>query len=530
MRFYSLILLIGLPMLALSLAAPKPLPQRESVLLAIDALGLSDDNAALIKTNEDVLSLEQLVEILRFSSDPTVIADAQWFDVSKYSTWDDYNFRRPQGDVIMGVLARRDLFLDAALALNNRTLTNMSPQALAALAFSQVYVEEKWDHQPPWDGDSNDIFNWIHPDVIANPNIFRYVQGDYLYQARVESWWVTYWSSLMGVLNGKGVGRGTDEDAVIGDMRPPAANVPRLAGYGYPVGNQLFMQTAETVYWYADYLKSGSQRYGTFQPGRLDTQIHFPADLTQFLEALETESSQSVGISEMLNSTFAADLRRELQLPETAAFWNVVRFLYAAARQREGGGSPLHPENGQPAIMALQYQLRTPFPVGRKTDEVSAFALLTTVYADSILLDFTNWDIEKGALIVFPVNESRSDNIHRLVSERNKAIRVVEQMGSEVDYPNATHVAGSRGLGFNLATQLDDPAHGDFLPYTPEEALALVMALVVEARDYAVESSQFTFCNSPLLKAAYEHAHQAAEPGDKKPVSWTILAGSLCSV
>ncbi|HSS99944.1 MAG TPA: hypothetical protein VLK33_23075, partial [Terriglobales bacterium] len=198
------------------------------------------------------------------------------------------------------------------------------------------------------------------------------------------------------------------------------------------------------------------------------------------------------------------------------------------ARQREGGGSPDHPENGQPEIMALQYGKRTPVPVGRKSNQISAFALLTTVYADSILLDFTNWDMASENLIVPPVNESRTDNLHRQVSERNKAIRVVEQMGNELAYPNATHIAGSRGLGFNLVTQIDDPTQGDFLPYTPEEAYALVMALSVESRDYDVESSRLTLCNSPLLKTAYEHAHQPANLGDKMP-AWADLIGNLCT-
>ena len=123
-----------------------------------------------------------------------------------------------------------------------------------------------------------------------------------------------------------------------------------------------------------------------------------------------------------------------------------MRFVHAGARQREGGASPDFPGNGQPAIFALRYGERSPEPGGRAVADVSAFALLTTVYSDSILLDFTNWDANRAALIVTPGDMSRSDGIDRQVSERNKAIYVIEHLGSEAIYPNATHVSGSRGL------------------------------------------------------------------------------------
>jgi len=174
------------------------------------------------------------------------------------------------------------------------------------------------------------------------------------------------------------------------------------------------------------------------------------------------------------------------------------------------------------ALIALRYRARTSQPVGRQTDEISAFSLLTTVYSDSILLDFTNWDSSRQALIHAPVDADRSDGIDRQVSERNKAILVVEQMGNENAYPNATHVAGSRGLGFSLTTQYDDPQHGDFLPYTPAEAQALVDALVVEARDFGIAASQQTLCSSPLLKQGYEAYAGMVE------TSWSAAVGTLC--
>ncbi len=178
--------------------------------------------------------------------------------------------------------------------------------------------------------------------------------------------------------------------------------------------------------------------------------------------------------------------------------------------------------------MALRYATRTSQPVGRKQAEVSAFSMLTTVYSDSILLDFTNWDASRNALLVAPTDGNRSDGINRQVSERNKAIEVIEQMGDEAAYPNATHVAGSRGLGFHLTTQYADPVNGDFLPYTPYEAYALVSVLSMEARDYGVDASRVTLCNSPLLKLGYEtYAKEQDAQGDPA-AAWTAEVGDLC--
>jgi hypothetical protein len=494
-------------------------PQKEERIAALAAAGVHADDMALIRANLPHLTLDHLDEIARFLPDPSVIADSRWFDVSAYSSWNDYNFNRPIGDTVLTILARRDLFLDASRQLNNPALTNMTPQALAALTFAQVYVEEKWDQQPPWDGDPNPIFNWVHPAVLDQPNLSRFLHGDELDRLRVEYWWATYWSLPLGILGPFGITKGTDTDEALRGMRPPNGLAPRLAGYAYPVGNQLYLQTAETVYWYADYLTYGAQRYGPFEPQPLDTTIHAPTGAPPIDEI----PSDYPGLWQLLNAPFAADLRRELTQPERAAFWNVMRFVHAGARQREGGAAPDTPQNGQPSLFALRYAERTSQPVGRPTHEISAFALITTVYSDSLLLDFTNWNTDSGALIVQPVDTTRSDGIHRLVSERNKAIFVIEQMGSEVNYPNATHVSGSRGLDVHLTTRYTDPVGGDFLPYTGSEAAALVQALVMEARDYQINASRVTLCNSPLLRAGYEeHAAQVGE------ASWDEQVGELC--
>ncbi len=508
--------------------------QKASQLSEFAVAGIHPDDLRLIETNLNQLSLEQLTEIYRFTTNATLIADSKWFDISGYISWDDYNYYRPIGDMVLSILARRDLFFDPARQLNNRALTNMSSEALAALTFSQVYVEEKWDHEVPWDGDPNEIFNWVHPAITDNPNWFTLRDGDFLYRERVAYWWATYWSLPLMVSFRIGNGTGSDFDLALSGMRPPTSNSPRLAGYSYPLGNQLYLQTAETVYWYGDYLHYGRTRYGEIEPHSLDTGIRFPAgshEIWQASDSLEArfwlesvpEFALYPGLWGLFAASFGRQLRVELTQPETAAFWNVMRYLYAAARQREGGASPEHPENGQPAVIALRYEERTPQPVGRSTAEVSAFALLTTVYSDSILLDFTNWDVSNNTLIHMPADTARSDGLHRQISERNKAIRVIEQMGNELTYSNATHIAGSRGLGFNLITQYEDAENGDFLPYTAYESRALVMALVSEARDYGIVDSQMTLCNSPLLRTGYEITAENDEV-----FAWDTLVGDLC--
>ena len=179
-----------------------------------------------------------------------------------------------------------------------------------------------------------------------------------------------------------------------------------------------------------------------------------------------------------------------------------MRFLHAGARQREGGGSAERPGDNQPAIIALKYTERSARPQGRSRADISAFALMTTVYSDSILLDFTNWNASDETLIVHPLDESRTDGVHRRISERNKAIRVVEQMGDENLYHHAAYVAGSLGLGLRLKTQYEQP-EGDYLPYTAEEAIFLTNALFQEALEYGVEESREILCNAPQLKIGY---------------------------
>lgn len=294
---------------------------------------------------------------------------------------------------------------------------------------------------------------------------------------------------------------GDDTQAILTYIQPPISNVPRLAGYSYPIGNQLYLQTAETLLWYVDYLQVGDIRYGDVRRTELDTQIVLPEYADSIL-IFSSESQLVEELSTLLNAPFADELRLELTHPETASFWNVMRFVHAGARQREGGGSPEFPGNNQPSLIALRYEERTKEPVGRATSDISTFAIITTVYSDSILLDFTNWDEQNQSIIVSPIDSLRSDGIHRRLSERNKAIQVIEQMGDENRYTNATHIVGSRGLGLQLVTQYEN-SEGDFLPYTPEEAYYLVSALITEYEQHGIELSRQTLCNAPLLQSGY---------------------------
>ncbi len=485
---------------ALSLLGLRPAQTREDLLLALRASNIHADDLALFEAHEAELSIDQLRSMLEFLPDKLVVADSRFFSIADYNDWLEYNFARPLGDVIHSNLARRDLFLDPARQLNNPAITNMSAEALAALVFSQTYVEEKWDHTVPWDGDANAVFNWIQPELLIRPRRDDYRAGDFLYRERVRYWFATFEPEFLAAQ-----GEGDDVKAALYHIRAPTPNVPRLAGYSYPIGNQLYLQTAETLLWYADYLTASPRRYGFSPSVDVETSIDLPQDTTAILAAIPPADWQYAdipGLYGLLHAPFAGEMRRELSHPETAAFWNVMRFVQAGARQREGGGSDERRGDNQPAIMALRYADRSEVPNGRSREDISAFSLMTTVYSDSILLDFSNWNNEAYTLIVSPLDASRSDGIHRRLSERNKAIRVIEQMGDEKDYSHATHVSGSLGLGLQLVTQYNDP-RGDFLPYTPEEAYFLARALVLEATEFDAREAAETLCHSPLLLAGF---------------------------
>lgn len=218
--------------------------QDKAELILLLSEVLNDEDFALIDDNLNDLTSEQLQHIYDFMTDPLIIANEEWFDVSDYDNWEDYNFYRPIDEQLITILGRRDIFLDPARQLNNPSLTNMSDAALAALTFSQVYVEETWDQVPPWDSDPNTQFNWVHPDLLETPSLSRYITDGFLYQERVGYWYATHWSAILAFTNYFNIGNGTDEQLILNQLD---YQTPRLAGYAYPLGNQLYLFIEETV-------------------------------------------------------------------------------------------------------------------------------------------------------------------------------------------------------------------------------------------------------------------------------------------
>ena len=144
------------------------------------------------------LSAAQLAAIHRFLLDEQAFAESHHFNITAYTRLGRLQLAHDrQSEVVLTNLARRDLFLDPARQLNNPAITNMSAEALAALAFSQTFVEEKWDHTVPWDGEGNDVFNWIQPELLATPKWEDYINGDFLFRERVRYWFATYKPELL---------------------------------------------------------------------------------------------------------------------------------------------------------------------------------------------------------------------------------------------------------------------------------------------------------------------------------------------
>ena len=74
-----------------------------------------------------------------------------------------------------------------------------------------------------------------------------YVADDFLFRERVRYWFATRKPGFL-----EQYGEGNDIYAALHHIRVLIPNVPRLAGYSYPIGNQLYLQTAETLLWYGD--------------------------------------------------------------------------------------------------------------------------------------------------------------------------------------------------------------------------------------------------------------------------------------
>ena len=353
-------------MVVLLLIGLRRAQTKQDLLLELRRSSIHADDLALIETHEADLSLEQLQSIRDFLTDEQVFADSRYFRIGGYKDWVQYNFERPVGDAIHTNLARRDLFLDPARQLNNPAITNMSAEALAALAFSQSYVEEKWDHTVPWDGDANAVFNWIQPELLVKPKWEDYHAGDFLYRERVRYWFATFEPQRL-----QAGGEGDDVEAALYHIGAPVPNVPRLAGYSYPIGNQLYLQTAETLLWYADYLTVSQERYGFAPTAVLDTSIDLPQDSVAILTAIPPDDWQYGDISGLyglLHAPFAGRVAARAKPPGNCRILecHAICPRWRTTTRRRGLRSS-DPGDNQPAIMALRYAERSDIPIWTKS-------------------------------------------------------------------------------------------------------------------------------------------------------------------
>jgi len=357
---------------------------------------------------------------------------------------------------VQTVRSPRSLFLEHAKLLNNRSLTHMSDEALAALVYAQVYVEEKWFKD----------YNWVHPYWNSNrdPQGGSWLNPNSLNAKR-------YAPVFLGALNGWA-----------GDVTRHTYPY-RLQGFGYGPANALVGQAYDAAQWYLAYMNLSENRYG-LMPRR----VFFPQN-----SALAASASSDVLIL----------LQNELMEVDQSQFWNTLRFVWAAARHREGA----YPDNRsyqEKERYAIDYSqlLGTP-PGGRPPGDISAFALMTTVYTDAITVSaVTGYDT------TYTGRDNRSiQDWRRFVSERNKAIRNVELLSS-------TNVEGLYRIQQGLAigpfkTQYEDPTDGDFLPYSREEVEKLVQALLFERENsedaWVSNEAKQILDTSQLLQEGYQY-------------------------
>jgi hypothetical protein len=392
----------------------------------------------------------------------------------------------------------QDLFLDPALALNNPALTNMSDQALAAMVFSQVFVEEKW-HKG---------LGWIHP---------FYNRGDDPSPAANQPLFPGLLGQLFGTVNDKRYGAslapgyaasGDISSAMIALIPFNDENLPQLQGRGYGLGNQPYTMTEDSAFWYLNYIARNNATPIAHLPTR------FYVDLAQYdnpdvARATLIAELGDYGLSPFDTAALADLIIGDVNFDfvgEASQFWNVMRFVYVAAGLREGTSNP----SGN-----LDYLTRTNLdPImepGRPIHEVSAFSMMSAAYSGS--LDFAT----------FIDSDSSSTR-----NERDKAIRNVERLG--ILHPENAAIVGRNGLAIDpLTTAYDIPGietaeelaiavqsgqiapgeHYDFLPYSRAEAELLMQSLIADARvgndayHMLVQTAGYEFQYAPLLRDAY---------------------------
>jgi hypothetical protein len=154
--------------------------------------------------------------------------------------------------------------------------------------------------------------------------------------------------------------------------------------------------------------------------------------------------------------------------------------------------------------LAIDYsQLVGKPPGGRPQKDISAFALMTTVYTDTITVpEVTGY----GQRYLARDNRSIADWRY-FVSERNKAIRNVELLGS-ASAEGQYRIQQALRIG-PLITQYENPSRADFLPYASEEVDDLVNALLFEANNrddqWVADEAFQLLTNATLLQQGYQH-------------------------
>ena len=350
----------------------------------------------------------------------------------------------------------QSLFLTPARNLNSVYLTNMTDNALASLALSQTYVEENWfrDYLYPHpyynrgDDPAHPSGSRILPTQRENINDKRYI------------------SSLLGFYAFRGYGWISE---AINRVVHSREGGDTLSGVGFGLGNQPLFQAWDAVDWYWNYsqnnmnvtdpLKLNTNIYRNQQHNVIQVAARFIFTQTYRTPNSELIAEISDGGLNPLDQYFGGGI--------DSAELNVLRFVYAGARQREGldytGGIRDYEalENARDGVR------------GRPHQDVSALSLIAYVFTGAI----TTPEFIKS-------------------SERNKAILTVERL--RIGHPDNFRIVTNRGLGLdNLVTAYDvadtpdalsELSVGqegyDYLPYNEEEATKLVAAL---ARDAAVE-------------------------------------------
>jgi len=379
----------------------------------------------------------------------------------------------------------KDIFLNPAQLYNDSSITNMSDSALAALVYAQVYQEEYWFK----------AYNWIHPYYKRGDDPTQLPYDVFNTNSLNTKRFLKYDPQLLGILQSLAEWRArTKEEGEKGNYR--------LSGLGFGMGNQTLRQTSDAVLWYWQYASrsENSIRYQT------SIKVDKKNDLLPFYDKLERFGLWDYYAQDKIIDAVKlveAGLVPEFQYADPVKLeqWNVLRFIWAGARQREGLGAMQGRDNDVARKVAIDYNKIAPAPSGRPKSQVSAFSLLTTIYSDDITVSSF-----AGAKYDAKTNTATAAGASNK-TERNKAIRAVELLDSR-------NIEGSyriqQPLGIKLTTQyavdtskVAAGPSGDFLPYNAEEAVSLVEALQDESQKGDRDSLK-TLCCSNLLQDGYK--------------------------